>query len=83
MGIFPPPSQHIHMPFGWPVENLTSVPLPSGERALRLPGYFSHTTPLPAWKYLDQYDDPSKAGANISIGPICSHLEERATSLIR
>lgn len=70
MGIFLPRAPRIHMPFGWPIEYLTSNPLPSGERALRLPGYFPHITPLPAWKCLDQYDDPSEAGANISMGPI-------------
>lgn len=70
------------MPFGWPIEYLTSDPLPSGERPLSFLDIFPHITPLPAWKYLDQYD-LSKAGANISMGPICSHWEERATSLTR
>jgi hypothetical protein len=31
-----------------PIEYLTSDHLPSGERALKLPGYFPHITPLPA-----------------------------------
>lgn len=67
---------------GWPTEYLTSDPLPSGERSLRHPGYFSHTIRLPVWECLGQYDDPSKAELSIFMCPMCSHWEERAADAL-